>query len=54
MKPKRKLKDEAILFFLLLPQIIIICQLFFIGKNIKEIANKEVTVSIVESRCYCG
>ncbi len=53
MKPKRKLKPWVKALLLLLPEIIIICQLFFIGLNLKKAINS-TTITITESRCYCG
>lgn len=52
MKPKRKLKTWVKVALLLLPEFIIICQLFFIGINLKKaIDNPRST--IIESWCYC-
>ena len=54
MNSKRKLKPWVKTVLLLLPEIIIICQLFFIGHNVKKIANQEHQIIISESRCYNG
>ena len=54
MKTKRELKTWVKVTLVLLPQIIILIQLFFIGSKINKIANEERTVATIESRCYCG
>ena len=54
MKTKRELKMWVKITLLLLPQIIILIQLFFVGSKINKIANEESTVAKIESRCYCG
>lgn len=53
MKPKRKLKTWVKVALLLLPEVIIICQLFLIGIKINELIKVETKTFIVEGRCYC-
>ena len=38
---------------LLLPEVIIICQLFLIGIKINEFIKEGTKTLIVEGRCYC-
>ena len=52
LNSKRRLKDWVVITLLLLPIVLVIIQLFFIGSNIKKISNDSKTV-VVESRCYC-
>jgi hypothetical protein len=54
MKTKRELKTWVKVTLVLLPQIIILIQLFFVGSKINKIANEERAVATIESRCYCG
>lgn len=58
MKPKRKLKRWVKVVLLLIPEAVIICQLFFIGFNIckinRSIENKPDIIIYTESRCYHG
>lgn len=54
MKKKLKLKTWVKVFLFIMPIAVIMCQLFFIARNIKDIAEKEITIVIPESRCYCG
>lgn len=51
MKKKRKLKSWVKIALLLLPQIVIIMQLFFVGAKLNKIAS-EPTIIVVESECY--
>ena len=51
MKTKVKLKNWVKVALLLLPEVIIIMQLFFVGIEIKKIANKPAITFQVESRC---
>jgi len=51
MKEKRKLKNWVKIALLLLPEVIMIMQLFFVGVKLNEIANTPTTTIIVESRC---
>lgn len=53
MKTKRELKMWVKVTLLLLLQIIILIQLFFVGFKINKIANEERAVAKIESRCYC-
>lgn len=54
MKTKRELKMWVKITILLLPQIIILIQLFFVGSKINKIVNEDRAVAKIESRCYCG
>ncbi len=54
MKTKRELKMWVKITLLLLPQIIILIQLFFVGSKINKIVNEDRAVAKIESRCYCG
>lgn len=51
MKEKRKLKNWVKIALLLLPEVIMIMQLFFVGVKLNQIANTPTTTIIVESRC---
>ncbi len=51
MKPKRKLKNWVKLALLLLPGIVIIMQLFFVGLELRKISNKPDFTIKIESRC---
>lgn len=54
MKTKRKLKNWVKIALLLLPEAVIIMQLFFVGSELKQIKNKVSTnIIITERRCFC-
>lgn len=53
MKPKRKLKEWVKICLFLLPEIVIICQLFFVGSNIKKIIKQPDVTVVTEARCRC-
>lgn len=45
MKPKRKLKSWVKIAMLLIPEVVIICLLFFVAVNLEK-KNAEVTIEI--------
>lgn len=53
MKPKRKLKEWVKICLLLLPQIVIISQLFFVGSKINKIIKQPDVTVVTETRCRC-
>ena len=52
MKPKRKLKNWVKIALLVLPNVVIIMQLFFVGIELNKIANKPIITINTEGRCY--
>ena len=53
MKPQRKLKKWVKISLLLLPELIIIIQLFLIGIRIKSNINDPKAIIVSESWCQC-
>lgn len=51
MKPKRRLRKWVRIALLMIPEIIIICELFFVGLNLRiiisEINNKQESITCV-------